>query len=107
MSFASPLFLWFFMPATLLAYWLLPPRWRNGLVAVASVAFYTWGAGPYTVLLLSAIAVNYAAGLAVDSGYLRERPRARRGVLIATVAWDLAILAIWKYGGFVSGQIEA
>ncbi len=107
MSFSSPLFLWFFMPATLLAYWLLPSRRRNALVAVVSLVFYTWGAGPYTVLLLSAIAVNYAAGLAVDSVRLRERPRARRGVLIATVGWDLAILGVWKYGGFASRQIDA
>lgn len=107
MSFSSPLFLWFFMPATLLAYWVLPPRWRNGLVSVVSLVFYTWGAGPYAVLLLSAIAVNYAAGLAVDSVRLRERPRARKGVLVATVGWDLAILGVWKYGGFASQQIDA
>jgi alginate O-acetyltransferase complex protein AlgI len=107
MSFSSPLFLWFFMPATLLAYWVLPPRWRNGLVAVVSLAFYTWGAGPYTVVLLSAVAVNYAAGLAVDSVRLRDRPGARKAVLIATVCWDLAILGVWKYAGFASRQIDA
>ncbi|MEV7010281.1 MBOAT family protein [Streptosporangium sp. NPDC051022] len=95
------------MPVTLVASWVLPARWRNGLVAVVSLLFYTWGAGPYTVLLLSAIAVNYAAGLAVDSVRLRQRPRARRGMLIATVGWDLAILGVWKYGGFASRQIDA
>ncbi|GAA0982536.1 MBOAT family protein [Acrocarpospora macrocephala] len=107
MSFASPLFLWFFMPVTLLACWLLPPRHRNGVVAAASLFFYTWGAGPYTVLLLSAIAVNYGAGLALDSVRLRDRPCARRAVLVATVGWDVAILAVWKYAGFASRQIDA
>lgn len=107
MSFSSPVFLWFFMPATLLAYWVLPRHWRNGLVAVVSLVFYTWGAGPYVVLLLSAIAVNYGAGLAVGSAWARERPGARRGLLVAAVGWDLAILAVWKYGGFASRQADA
>lgn len=107
MSFASPVFLWYFMPATLLAYWLLPRTWRNGLVAVVSLLFYTWGAGAYTFLLLSAIAVNYAAGLAIDSRRFSGRATARRGILVAAVGWDLAILAIWKYAGFASQQVDA
>ncbi len=107
MSFVSPLFLWFFMPVTLAAYWLSPRRWRNGLVAVASLVFYTWGAGAYTALLLSAIVVNYTAGIAVDSSRLRERPGARRAVLLAAVTWDLGILVVWKYAGFAAQQIDA
>jgi alginate O-acetyltransferase complex protein AlgI len=107
MSFASPVFLWYFMPATLVAYWLLPRAWRNGIVAVASLLFYTWGAGPYTFLLLSAIAVNYAAGLAIDAERYADRLGVRRAVLYAAVAWDLGILAIWKYAGFASQQVDS
>jgi alginate O-acetyltransferase complex protein AlgI len=107
MSFASPVFLWFFMPVTLLAYWVLPKAWRNGLVAVVSLLFYTWGAGPYTFLLLSAIAVNFAAGLLIDADRYADRPQVRRGVLLAAVAWDLGILAVWKYAGFASRQVDA
>jgi alginate O-acetyltransferase complex protein AlgI len=107
MSFASPVFLWYFMPATLVAYWLLPKNWRNGLVAVVSLIFYTWGAGPYTFLLLSAIAVNYAAGILIDADRFAERPGVRRGVLWTAVIWDLGILAIWKYAGFASQQVNA
>jgi alginate O-acetyltransferase complex protein AlgI len=107
MSFASPVFLWYFMPATLLAYWMLPRTWRNGIVALASLLFYTWGAGPYTFLLLSAIAVNYVAGLVIDADRNADRPALRRTVLYAAVLWDLGILAIWKYAGFASQQIDA
>jgi alginate O-acetyltransferase complex protein AlgI len=107
MSFASPVFLWYFMPATLVAYWLLPRAWRNGIVAVASLLFYTWGAGPYTFLLLSAIAVNYAAGIVIDADRYADRLGVRRAVLYTAVLWDLGILAIWKYAGFASQQIDA
>ncbi|NUP64447.1 MAG: MBOAT family protein [Nonomuraea sp.] len=107
MSFASPLFLWLFMPAVLLIYWILPRRHRDAVVAGASLLFYAWGAGPSTPLLLSAIAVNYGAGLALDSARLRDRPGARRAVLLATAGWDLSVLAVWKYAGFASAQIDA
>ncbi|GIH74361.1 MBOAT family O-acyltransferase [Planobispora longispora] len=107
MSFASPLFLWFFMPATLLASWALPRRHRNAVVAAASLLFYAWGAGPHTLLLLSAVVVNYGAGIGLDSARLRDRPRARRGVLLATVGWNVAMLAVWKYAGFATEQIDA
>jgi alginate O-acetyltransferase complex protein AlgI len=107
MSFASPVFLWYFMPAMLVAYWVLPRTWRNGIVAVASLLFYTWGAGSYTFLLLSAIAVNYAAGLAIDADRHVDRPGVRRAVLCSAVVWDLGILAIWKYAGFASHQVHA
>lgn len=101
MSFASPLFLWFFMPVTLVAYWLLP-RLRNGIVAVASLVFYAWGAGAYTLLLVSAIAVNYAAGRLLD-----RIERHRKAVVVAAITWNLSILAIWKYAGFATEQIRA
>jgi alginate O-acetyltransferase complex protein AlgI len=106
-SFASPVFLWYFMPAILIAYWLLPRGWRNGLVAVVSLIFYTWGAGAYVFLLLSAIVVNFAAGIAIDSERLADRPGARRAALLSAVIWDLGILGIWKYAGFASRQIDA
>ena len=38
MSFASPLFLWYFLPAILLVYWVLPGRFRNVLVASTTPA---------------------------------------------------------------------
>jgi alginate O-acetyltransferase complex protein AlgI len=107
MSFASPVFLWFFLPGTLLAYWVLPRAWRNGLVAAVSLLFYTWGAGPYVFLLLSAIVVNFAAGIVIDLDRFAERVRLRRAVLVGAVGWDLAILAVWKYAGFASAQVDA
>jgi alginate O-acetyltransferase complex protein AlgI len=107
MSFAAPIFLWYFMPAVLLSYWALPRRARNALISVASLVFYTWGAGPYVFLLLACIAVNYAAGLTVDSVRLAERPGRRKAVLVGAIAFDLGVLAVWKYAGFASRQVAA
>lgn len=57
-SFASPSFLWYFMPAVLLLYWLTPARVRNVLIASCSLVFYAWGGGAFVLLLLACIAYN-------------------------------------------------
>jgi alginate O-acetyltransferase complex protein AlgI len=107
MSFAAPIFLWYFMPAVLLLYWVLPRVARNALISVASLVFYTWGAGPFVFLLLSCIAVNYTAGRLIDSRRLAASPRPRQAILLAAIVFDVGILAIWKYAGFASRQVAA
>ena len=108
MSFASPSFLWYFMPAVLGLYLVLPPARRNLLVVCASLIFYTWGAGSYVLLLLVVLLGNYAAGLALertDGGEAGEQRRRR--VLVGTLVADLAVLATWKYTGWALDQLGA
>lgn len=108
MSFAAPLFLWYFLPAVLVAHWVLPQRWRNGILAVSSLAFYAVGGKSFILLLLALMVVNYAAGLVIGS--LRRTPRGRltpKSVLVATVTADLLVLAVWKYLGFASSAIDS
>jgi alginate O-acetyltransferase complex protein AlgI len=119
LSFASPAFLWYFLPLVLGLYLVLPRTWRNGLLSVASLVFYAWGGGAFVLLLLACMAVNFTAGILVDTGRSEieseqehGRPRiasvpARRAVLVATVAFDLGILAVWKYGDFATRQLHA
>ncbi len=106
MSFVAPIFLWYFMPLVLVLYWIFPRHWRNGLIAVASLLFYAWGAGQFVLLLLLCMAVNFAAGIGIDSARLADNAKARRWLLIATVSFDLLILGIWKYAGFLSEQVN-
>jgi len=79
MSFISPLFLWYFMPAVVLAVLVCPRSWRNGIVAVASLIFYASGAGPFILLLLGCMVVNFLAGPALEPNeWDRQRARRRR-----------------------------
>jgi alginate O-acetyltransferase complex protein AlgI len=105
MSFAAPTFLWYFMPAVLIAYWILPRTFRNVLISVASLIFYAWGGGFFVLVLIACIVVNFAVGIAIDSANLAERANARKLVLVAAIIFDLGILATWKYAGFASRQI--
>ena len=104
MSFATPLFLWFFMPAVLAAVLVAPRSWRNGIIAAASLVFYTVGAGATTLLLLACMVVNYLAGPGLEPDEWDLGPVRRRRLLIAVVAFDVAVLVLWKYAGFASTQ---
>ena len=109
MSFVSPLFLWYFMPAVLIAVLVCPRSWRNGIVAVASLLFYTVGAGSFVLLLLACMVVNYSAGPALepDQWSIRRDEGRRRWTLIGVIAFDLAILFVWKYAGFATQQLAS
>jgi alginate O-acetyltransferase complex protein AlgI len=82
MSFASPAFLWYFLPAVLAMYLILPKTWRNGLLSAASLLFYVWGAGEFVFLLLACMVVNFTAGILIDSVWAKKRSDKRRAVLI-------------------------
>jgi alginate O-acetyltransferase complex protein AlgI len=106
MSFATPTFLWFFMPLTLAVYWLLPRGARNGVLAAASLVFYTWGGHAFVFLLLGCVAVNFATGIALDSSspFLQ---RHRRTALVSAIVVDVGALAVWKYADFGSRQVNS
>lgn len=107
MSFASPLFLWYFLPAVLAAVLLAPRGWRNGVVATASLLFYVAGAGPTVLILLITMAINYLAGPWLQPNPWELDRQRRLAILTAVVAVDLCVLAIWKYAGFATQQIAA
>ncbi|MGH3915230.1 MAG: MBOAT family O-acyltransferase [Pseudonocardiaceae bacterium] len=104
MSFAHPLFLWYFMPAVLAAVLIAPRSWRNGIVASASLVFYAVGAGPTTLLLLACMLVNFLVAPALEPDEWDLEPQRRRRLLLGIVTFNVAVLVVWKYAGFASEQ---
>lgn len=105
MSFASPLFLWYFMPAVLVAVLVLPRSWRNGIIAVGSLIFYASGAGGTVLLLLSCMVVNFLAGPSLEPTEWEQSSPQRRWLLIGVICFDVGVLAVWKYAGFATEQL--
>jgi hypothetical protein len=62
MIFSSHIFLLYFLPAFLLVYFLVPARWRNGVLLVASILFYAWGAPDFILILLASTVANFYLG---------------------------------------------
>jgi len=105
-SFASPLFLWFFLPLVLGAVLVAPRHWRNGIIAVASLVFYAVGAGATTLLLLITMAINYFVGQALEPDEWALAARRKRTLLISVICFNVASLVVWKYFGFLTEQLN-
>jgi alginate O-acetyltransferase complex protein AlgI len=106
LSFASPLFLWVFLPLVLGAVLAAPRHWRNGIIAVASLVFYAVGAGATTLLLLITIAVNYLVGQSLEPDEWALAARRKRVLLISVICFNVGSLVVWKYFGFLTEQLN-
>jgi alginate O-acetyltransferase complex protein AlgI len=93
MVFSSITFLFYFLPAFLCLYYLLP--WKNAVLLVGSLVFYAWGEPRFVPLLMASAVLNYGAGYALA----RTRQR-RKAVLWLGIGANLALLAYFKYLGF-------
>jgi len=103
MVFASPIFLFLFLPLTLAAYFAVPRRLRNGVLLVASLGFYAWGEAPYLALVIGSVLFNYAIGAAIG----RADGVRRKRWLAAGIVGNLAALAIFKYANFAVANVNA
>jgi alginate O-acetyltransferase complex protein AlgI len=104
MLFSSPLFLFLFLPTLLGTYFILGPRFRNGLLLAASLLFYSWGEGTYVFVMLAIIAFNYALGRLVQ--VLPEGLPARLVVVLAVIV-NMGLLTVFKYSTFLVQQLNA
>lgn len=97
MVFSSIPFLFFFLPATLLIYFLVPSKLKNLILLLLSLFFYAWGEGIYLVLMLVSIGANYLGGILLET---QEAIR-RRALLIFMVTFNLLLLGYFKYANFI------
>jgi alginate O-acetyltransferase complex protein AlgI len=105
--FSSPTFLFFFLPAVLAAYYILPRRARNLVLLVASLAFYAYDSGALIVLLLVSTVVDFVAGLIVARGRSRGETRLIRLGVTLSVLVNIGLLGYFKYANFVVDQFNA
>lgn len=96
MLFSSLFFLWVFLPVVLLGSRVLPRRWVNPFLTIASLFFYAWGEPFYVLIMLASIAVNYTCGLLLDRAACEG---GRKTVLTVGIVINLLLLFCFKYLG--------
>src|SRR5919205_3405883 len=85
--------------------WALIPRqglWRPFVLA-ASFVFYAWWDWRFVFLLAASIVVNHVLAVAIHRS---EAVAARKALLAAAIAFDLGLLAYFKYAGFLVSSAE-
>ena len=104
MVFSSSIFVFLFLPTTLLLYFLAEKSNRNSLkntvVLLASLVFYLWGGVKYLILLLFLVIVNYVIGLLI------ENTNYKKIFLIIGLAIDILDLVFFKYLNFILYNLE-
>ncbi len=101
MVFSSIVFLFYFLPLFLVAFYAFG---RSKYVTlIFSLLFYAWGEPLYIFLLLFSVALNYRLGLALDA---RQDAKRRKTLLLVGVAINLGLLIVFKYTGFIVGNIS-
>ncbi len=103
MVFSSIIFLFLFLPATLVLYYLVGKYFRNSLLLLASLLFYAWGEQFYVFVMLASIGLNYVFGLFLSRV---TGVRLQKIVLVAGITANLGILFFFKYAHFVIENIN-
>ena len=79
MLFSSLTFLYVFLPAVLIVYFLVPRRWKNAVLLAFSLVFYGWGEPKYILLMVCSILSFYGFGIAVERAARLRNPVCQLG----------------------------
>ena len=97
MLFSSLEFLYLFLPATLLFYFISPRGAKNYVLLVASLVFYGISAPRLLPLLLAVCFIDYALGLCVEHSLLAQKTKRAKGFLTLAVILNVGLLFVFKY----------
>lgn len=104
MVFSSLVFMFAYLPITLLAYYLVPRQGRNIFLFIVNLIFYGWGEPRLVLLMVFNIFFNYIGGWLVDK--YRADARKKKLFLILTCVLDIGILAVFKYTGMITETLN-
>ncbi|MCI7623492.1 MAG: MBOAT family protein [Clostridiales bacterium] len=105
MTFSSLTFTTLFFPAVLILYFICTDlRWRNGVLLVASLIFYSWGEPIWVLAMIGSTAINYVAAMLIDRA---SSPGLRKTALVVGAAASLAVLFYFKYASFLVNSVTS
>ncbi len=114
MLFSSLVFLFYFLPLFLAAYFLIRPGFRNALLLFASAIFYVWGESWFVLVMVASILLDYVCALWMVGGVSRRIPEnglklsrhgsrnmSQKAALLTSLCGNLGILLFFKYFNFL------
>ena len=102
MVFASAIFLFLFLPITIIGYFLIKPKYRNFWLFIMSLVFYAWGGLIYAILFIFSAYINFLFGI-----WMEKNRRRKELILSLSIVWNLGILAYFKYSSFILLNLQA
>ena len=99
MVFSTIIFLFRFLPITLALYYLVPPKFKNTVLFVCSLIFYSWGEVKFFPIMMVLILLNYVCGLCMEK--FQSSRSMLRLFLVISVVGSLSMLVFFKYTNFL------
>ena len=99
MVFSSTIFLFGFLPLSLLIYYIMPLKGRNLALFLLSLVFYGFGEPTYILVMLFSVTVAYLTGFPIGK-YRKSNPKKAKFWLILSVCLNLGMLLFFKYTNF-------
>ena len=100
MVFSSSLFLVYFLPLFLAAYYLTPSRFRNWTALVGSTAFYAWGAPLFVFVVYASLFIDFWLVAQIDKSTSKSK------YVASSVLLNVGLLAYFKYSNFFVGNFN-
>ncbi len=98
MVFSSLIFIYFFLPVSLLGYFLIPSmKGKNFILLIFSLLFYAWGEPIWITLLLFSSIVNYFMALYISNH--RGSAQSKLALLVS-ICINIGLLMTFKYADF-------
>jgi len=102
MVFSSVLFLFFFLPITLLLYYITRKRYKNLVALLASVVFYAWGAPLFVFVIFGSIICDF-----IFAKYIHKSQGLKKKLLLsAAITLNVGILVYFKYANFFVDNVN-
>jgi len=102
MVFSSVLFLFFFLPITLLLYYITRKRYKNLVALLASVVFYAWGAPLFVFVIFGSIICDF-----IFAKYIHNSKGLKKKLLLsAAITLNVGILVYFKYANFFVDNVN-
>ena len=98
MLFSSIPFLYYFLPAVIFLYFIVPFKFKNFILMLVSLFFYAWGEPIYVFLMIGVSLIGYIFGFLIDK--YRENKSLSKLFMFVSLVGSFSILAIFKYTDF-------
>ena len=105
MVFSSLIFLFFFLPILLVLYFAVPDRYKNTVLIVFSLLFYSYGEPFYVLIMIFSTIVDYTVGRLIE--WARSRNKNPKIYLVLSMVVNLSLLGVFKYGDFAITNINS
>ena len=105
MVFSSVVFLYIFLPIMLLLYFIVPSKFKNAVMILASLIFFAWGEIRYIFIMLLLAIMDFWCGNKINKYW--ENKKKKRLYLFIDVGVNLLILFFFKYADFIITNINA